>query len=365
MTRSEILAHRLHNHHLTGLRFSTSRFSTPSEVVGHLGALQAQDYAWGLWSVGVRLPGGAAEAVERAIEDRRIVRTWPMRGTLHLVAAGDVRWMLDLMAARVIAGRAGMFRRIGLTDDLVARSRGALRGALAGGRRLPRPAVARLLQSEGIPAGPNVCVVLIAHLCMEGLLCTGPRAGSDNSYVLLDEWCPPGPRLSRPAAVAEAVRRYFTSHGPATVKDFVGWSGLTVADARSGIAAAGDGLETVTDEDSKTYWMARGSSPPLAEPTAFLLPAFDEYVLGYKERDVAIDPDHSPKIVPGRNGVFLPTVVVDGRIEGTWKREQSGKKVIVTVTRFGPISKVHAEILRAEAECYGAFVGAPLELRMD
>jgi hypothetical protein len=354
--------HSIIPHRPFSQQIAATCFTRPGEIVAWLGAMQAQDYLGTLWAVGLRLPGSTEHSVEQALNDRTIVRTWPMRGTLHIVAAADVRWMLDLLTPRRLAQSAGRRKQLGIDEATLAHSRQVCQEALQGGKQLARPAMFTLLQSHGIATTGQRGIHILGHLAQEGLLCLGARAGKQFTFTLLDEWAPQARQLDRDVAWAELARRYFTSHGPATVQDFAWWTGQTLGDARRGLDAAASHL--VSDQiDGKIYWMApsEDSHGELAL-AVYLLPGFDEYMLGYKDRSAILTAEYAPKIHPGANGVLNATLVVDGRIQGVWRRTLKKNSVLVSISPFGalPASQKHAAA--AAAERYARFLGLSLEL---
>ncbi len=354
--------HSIYAPRLLNQQIAATRFSRPEEIVAWLGAMQAQDYLGTLWAVGLRLPGGTETVVEQALNGRTIVRTWPMRGTLHIVAATDVRWMLDLLAPRRLAQSAGRRRQLDIDEATLARSREVCREALQGGKQLARPAMFALLQSHGIATTGQRGIHILSHLAQEGLLCLGARAGKQFTFTLLDEWAPQVTPLERDAAWAELARRYFTSHGPATVHDFAWWTGQTLGDARRALAAGGAHL-VQAQIDGKTYWMA----PPAVareDPTSglYLLPGFDEYMLGYQDRSAILAAEHAPKIHPGANGMLNATLIVDGQIQGVWRRMLRKKSVLVTISPFTRLGASRKEDVAVAAERYAGFLGLALEL---
>jgi hypothetical protein len=203
------------------------------------------------------------------------------------------------------------------------------------------------------------------RMAQEGLLCFGPVQGKQQTFVLLEEWVPAARALERDEALAELARRYFTGHGPATLQDFVWWSGMKISDARAGLKLAASQLaqETV---DGQVYWMPR-DMPAVhpVSPTAYLLPGFDEYMLGYTDRSAALHPRHHPQIHPGGNGMFSSTLVIDGQVVGTWKRTLKKKAVIITASPFTPLSRAEKRAVTAAAQPYGRFLGLPVELSAD
>jgi hypothetical protein len=218
----------------------------------------------------------------------------------------------------------------------------------------------RVLEEAGIGTENQRGYHILWYVAQSGLICLGPMQGKQQTFVLLDEWVPNPRRLSREESLAELAGRYFASHGPATVHDFAWWSGLTVTEARAGLEAATPGLVSETI-DGKEYWTATDAPRRTAhdEPGVELLPGFDEYLLGYKDRNAVLSAEHAPRIVPGRNGVFRPIIVVDGRVVGTWKRSLKKDSVHVTLRPFTSLGDLEERAIEA-AERYSVFVGLPL-----
>ena len=213
----------------------------PAVIVGRLGACQAQDYAGGLWSVGLRMKNPSKQAVEQAIADRQIVRTWPMRGTLHFVAAEDIHWMLCVLAARATtAARGRRINQLGLTDAIVDEAETVLRTELQGGKSILRNDVAPLLAAKvkGIKIDNQQTQHLMRNFGERGVICFGQHVGKQPTFVLLDEWVKPSARKTPKDPLKELALRYFTSHGPATLKDFAGWGFIAMTDARKGLELA-------------------------------------------------------------------------------------------------------------------------------
>ena len=342
MARLDIVRERLRNQ-LVG----HGRFDEPGEVVRWLGAVQAQDYPAALWAVGLRAPGATAATVERAVAERAIVRTWPMRGTLHFVSPGDVRWMLELLTPRIVARSAGRHRQLELDDAAFSRSRKAVERSLQGGRRLSRTAVYRVLEAAGVSTAGQRGLHILGWLAQKGVLCFAAREGKQQTFALLDEWVPAARRLDRDEALAELALRYFTSHGPATLHDFAWWSGLTLGDARAGLESAAPRLVR-EDVDAQTYWFPEPAKAKPRSPEAHLLPVYDEYLVGYKDRTAALDPLYAER---AGNGIFRPVVVVDGRVAGTWTRA-----TVAEPSLFTPPSRAETRAVAAAAERYATFV---------
>ena len=209
--------------------------NSPQQVVRALGGIQAQDFRSALWAIGLRLPDAVRPDVEQACTDASIVRTWAMRGTLHFISSADVRWMIALLAPGVIAASAHRRRQLEIDSTTLARSRDVLTGALSHRRVLARDEAMRLLEGAGIQTTGQRGIHILRHLALEGTLCQTAFEGTQATFVLLDEWVPKSEAMSRDAALAELAHRYFASHGPATLRDFGWWAGLSVADAKAGL----------------------------------------------------------------------------------------------------------------------------------
>jgi len=334
----------------------------PGDVVKRLGAIQAQDYLGVLWAIGLRTKAATEQTIEQAISDGKIIRTWPMRGTLHFVAPEDVRWMLALLTPRIIANAAHRHRQLELDATTFARSETLFANALQGGKQLTRPEMMNVLEQDGISTDGQRGYHILWRAAQSGLICFGPRQGKQDTFVLLDEWLPANKTLSQEEALAELANRYFTGHGPATIQDFMWWSGLTAADARAGLEMVKAQLAYEEFED-QTYWLSPSLSSPKSDlPAVYLLPPFDEYLLGYRDRGAVLDPAHAGKVVPGGNGMFKPLIVIDGRVVGTWKRTLRKTKVLVSFGPFEPLSPTQMEAIVAAAEPYGKFLGLPVEI---
>jgi hypothetical protein len=336
----------------------TRPLGDPAAVVRWMGAIQAQDYLGALWAVGARTTDGHERGVAQALAAGRIVRTWPMRGTIHLVAPEDVRWMLGLLTPRVVQRTQGRLRQLGLDGPTLAASERVLTSALEGGKQLTRQALFTLLESAGIATTGQRGIHILGQLAMAGLLCFGAHAGKQPTFTLLDEWVAPAPALARDEALAALALRYFTSHGPATLDDFCWWSGLTVADAKAGIGLVAGALATV-ELDGRRYYYDEAVAAD-TNRKLFLLPPFDEFLIAYRERGASLDPAHSGRVVPGANGIFHPIVVVDGRVVGTWRRTLRARRVELDVSPFEPWQEP-PEGLPAAAEAYGRFLGLRVE----
>ncbi|MDQ2774557.1 MAG: winged helix DNA-binding domain-containing protein [Acidobacteriota bacterium] len=352
MAQNNLASYRLVNQQI-----SCARSKNAGDVVAALGAVQAQDYTSALWAIGLRLPDATETSVELAISERKIIRTWAMRGTLHFIAAEDIRWMLELLGPRTIAKSARRFQQLELGEKVFSRTRKLFIRALEGNRQLTRAAMMGLLESAGISTTQQRGYHILWRLAQEGLICFGARQGKQQTFALLEEWAPSSNSLEREVALGELARRYFFGHGPATLQDFVWWTGLTISEAKIGLSnVCLQLLQQVVDGVS--FWMPQ--EPQIlnsARGAAYLLPGFDEYLLGYKDRSAVLEPRHSRKIVPGGNGMFLPTIVIEGRVVGTWKRVLKKHEAAITFVPFEPLRDAEQSAVATAAQRYRRFLG--------
>ena len=340
---------------LVSQQIARPQFTTPAEIVRWMGAVQAQDPLGARWALGLRLPSAVESDVEEAVAARTIVRTWPMRGTLHYVPAADVRWMLRLLTPRVIARSAGRYRELGLDTVVFRRAAKVLTRALKG-RALTRAEAYAALQQGGVSPAGQRGIHILGHLAQQGLVCFGSRKGKQPTFVLLEEWLPPSRDLSREEALATLAERYFASHGPATAHDFAWWTGLLLKDAQAAIAAAGSKVVGEPHEGRVLFSSSEARpSRGARRAMAVLLPAWDEYVVAYKDRVAALDP---PASATDRvYAIGLSLVVIDGRVRGAWRRSLARATVRVSVTSWNPVTRDERRAVEAAAERYGRFLG--------
>ncbi len=350
MTPADIASLRLYAQHI-----AQADFTSAEQVVSWMGAMQAQDYAGALWSIALRTPNLTQADVEQAIVDRKIVRSWPMRGTLHFMSARDAKWMVNLLAPRVIVATKSRYKQLEIDEPLLLKAKRVFENNLSGGRCLTRSAMVAKLDEAGIATVNQRGYHLINHFAQMGLICFGPHEGKQPTFVLMDEWIPDSPSYPREEALKKLASRFFTSHGPASIRDFAGWANITLTDARMALAATEHTLDHENVADV-TYWFDPNLRDIKPQRSTFLLPGFDEFMLGYKDRGAALAAVHSQKIVPGNNGVFLPTIVVNGRVDGTWKRTHRAKDTKIELLPFESLSESTIDSLKKNAARYGAFL---------
>ncbi|MFJ3036077.1 winged helix DNA-binding domain-containing protein [Curtobacterium pusillum] len=329
----------------------------PAAAVERMTAVQGQDLGQVLWAIGVRSPGSTRDDVRAAFDRGELVRSWPMRGTLHAMRPDDLRLLLSLTAERTIRAIARRAAELGIDDAVLATARDATVDALSGGRSLVRDDLFTAYRAAGIdPTGGRGYHVLL-RLAQEGLVAWGPTARVGQGLVLLDDWAPATTDLpDRDEALRRVLVGYLRGRGPANEADAASWTKLPLGDVRRARAAAGDTVEDLGDG-----LFALADRPVTGGiPTAHLLPGFDEYLLGYADRSAQLDPVHADRVVPGGNGIFLPMAVLRGRVVGAWTRTERSRDVRVALTPFEPLDAAAVRALDAAARRYARFLAAPV-----
>ncbi len=346
---------------------STGSASRVADIVRDVGGIQAQEAPAAALSVRVRGAGLTAADVERALVDERsIVRTWAQRGTLHLLHAEDICWLLPLLGP--VFNKPSQRRlELGLDEDTGARGVRAIRDLLASQGPQTRAELAEQLSVQGIPTAGQAIAHLVHWAALEGVICLGPNRGSKPTYVLLDDWIDRGRPMAREAALAELAYRYLAAYGPARLDDLVVWSGLPVRDARVGWERVSDQLLEV-EIDGRAAWILKARAgwldePPASPPVVRLLPRFDTYLLGYRSRDLAVPPEHAKYIHPG-GGLVHRTILANGRAVGTWQIVRKRESLEVVVEPFDALAADLLPGVEAEVEDVGHFFGLPSRMRI-
>jgi hypothetical protein len=342
------------------LRLQNQRITRPGprgaeKVVAWFGAVQAQEYGPAKWGLGLRSPPGTTDAaIERAIDRGRILRTHVLRPTWHFVTPADIRWMLELTAPRVHRIMSSYDRRLGLDADVMTRAAGVFERALGDHGCLTRREVGAHLQRAGLPSGSMALAHMAMYAELEGLICSGPRRAKQSTYALVAERAPSAARLQRDEALAKLTRRYLRSHGPATIRDFVWWSGLKAADAKRGLEMIGARQREV---DGLKYWTV-GHDPrstPRSKGLLHLLPIYDEYLVAYRDHRVVPRPAYAL-------GNFQHALVVGGQVAGTWRLVARAKGLAMDVRTLSRLTAAQRRGLAQAAARYRRFLGVPVSL---
>ncbi|WP_353721287.1 winged helix DNA-binding domain-containing protein [Dyadobacter sp. 676] len=350
MTLSDIAAVRLANQQVLD-----TRFTDPAGLVAWMGAVQAQDFAMAKWALGLRLKKATDDSVEEAIDAGGIIRTHVMRPTWHFVATGDIRWMMELTAPHIVKLAGTMYRQLKLdrsvfnmTNDLIGR-------LLADGQELTREEIIAEVNKAGIETDNLRATHIVFQAELDKVICNGARRGKKFTYALFDKKVPSAPALPREQGLAALAKRYFTSHGPATIQDFVWWTGLPVADARLGFEAVRGEFETAK-VGGREYIFAGFGEVPKMPSRAMLLPPYDELTVGYADRSVAMDAAVARNPDSG-NGIFKPVVMVKGKIVGAWRRTEKKDSVNIEITPLAQMPAAAEKSLLVAGAAYARFIG--------
>jgi hypothetical protein len=353
----DICGQRLANQHLT-----RQTLEKPSEIVRLLGAVQAQDYAGAKWGVAQRTRNATDAVIEKELDEGTILRTHVLRPTWHFVAAADIRWMLALTGPRVKRVLSSYDPKLGIDEEVIRKSQKILTKALKGGKHLTRAELAQVMERAGIRTdGTQRLAHIVMHAEQDALICSGPRRGKQFTYGLLEERAPQAKVLRGDEALSELAKRYFNTRGPATVDDFAWWSGLTKAAARRGIEAAGSEIEHETIA-GREHWLPKPARVKRKSPFAHLLPNYDEYFIGHKDRSAIGSVLKASGW--GGNVSFLGghILTVNGQIVGGWSRVQKGETNSVELKLLMKLRDEERRAVAAEVRRFGAFLGLLVEL---
>ncbi|HET7119301.1 MAG TPA: winged helix DNA-binding domain-containing protein [Hanamia sp.] len=349
------------NLRLISQQITNSKFKSPKEIVGWMGAIQAQDFNMAKWAIGLRSNKATENDIDAAINAGEIIRTHVLRPTWHFVSADDIYWMLDLSAPGIRSSMNGRNRQLELTDKIFKKSFKIMEKVLKDENHLTRKELVSEINKAKIATDDNRASHILMNAELEGIICSGKMKGKQTTYALLNERIQPPKSLKKEEALGKLVKKYFESHGPATLHDFVWWSGLSVTEAKSA-------METIKNNfisekiNSQEYWFPNSFSiPKKYARSLYLIPAFDEFLISYKDRTAAIVREHHGKAF-SNNGIFWPTIVVNGQVKGLWKREIKKDTLIIETNFFDPKSKVLRNDLKKEADRFGSFLNHKIKM---
>jgi hypothetical protein len=355
---SDLVPARLRAQRLTGAPFGSA-----VEAVRHFGAVQSQDYPAAKWALGMRLRSAVDADIDRAYDEGAILRTHVLRPTWHFVAPEDIRWMLAVSGPKIRRSLGSRYAELGLDGRTISRAHAVFEKALAGGRSMTRVELGRQLADARVSPEGQRLPHLLSSAELTALLTSGPRKGNQLSYALLEERAPKARVLDRDEAIGELTRRYFTSHGPAQLRDFVWWSGLTQVEGRRGISMAGDALERV-EVDGVAYWLdAQLPRSRPGKPPAFLLPNFDEYTVGYTDRSAMLHPARPfrPELF-AFSSLLANVVVIDGQVCAAWRRLSTGGAIGIEMRPLAALSAAEHGLVEQAAKRYSRFLGRVVKL---
>jgi hypothetical protein len=346
---------------LINQQIAESTFSSAKELVRWMGAMQAQDFAMAKWAVGLRVPGSTEQSVNDAIDNGEILRTHLLRPTWHLVTPEDIGWMLSLTAKRIKSAMSSNDKRLGLDEDIFSKTNSIIEKSLSNGQHLTRDELISQIEAVNIQTNDNRPSHMFMRAELEGIICSGKSKAGKQTFALLSERAPKTKTLHRDEALAKLAQMYFISHGPATLNDFIWWSGLSTSDSRHALEMVKSSLisETIAAE---MYWIpATTSYNKNVRDSIYALPAFDEFLISYKDRTAALPFENKDHAV-SNNGIFKPVIIRNGQVIGIWKRTFSKNTVIIESSFFHQ-TKVAAKELYKAFLPFGNFLGKEIEMR--
>ncbi len=351
MNSEEIIRKRLACHQLTD-----QYLSDPGQLLHHLLGIQAQDYHGSKWAMGTRLVDCKESDIDRSVQEKKIIRGWFMRGTLHFINAEDVHWLLDLLGPKLLSSGTGRNRQLGLSDAILDRSKLILSSALKGKKELTRNELSEILKESGIDTGEQRLYHILQHAALEKIIIFGTRKRNEFTFTLLDDWISMRKKKDRDAALTEMAKRYFTTRGPSTIADFAWWSGLALTECRRATELAGT---TIQEEfiNGQHYFSIRRNNPDrIISDRIHLIPPFDEYVIAYKDRtDILVA--NLKRSVISSNGIFYPVILQNGKVIGTWKRKLNKDQLTISTGLFISKNKMNKKDILQAAENYARFLG--------
>lgn len=356
MTFNDISNIRLANQQVT-----KSGFNKVKDLAGWMCAIQAQDYQMAKWAIGLRINGVSEKTVNEAIDKGEILRTHLLRPTWHFVSSDDIHWLLELTAPHIRSTMKSRNKSLELTDTILNKSVLLITDALQGGKHLTREEMIWILEKSGIATKDNRGSHILSEAELGGIICSGESKGNKQTYALLNERVKENKRLSREDALKKIAGKYFSSHGPATLKDFVWWSGLPVKDARNALEMAKPHLSEERIDSSAYYYKESSWFP---EKTVFLLPAYDEFIISYKDRTASLSSlDHSKAV--SINSLFRPMIVINGRVSGLWRRTIIKETLLIETLLFKNQDKQIRNLIENEAGALGTFLNRKVEVKIS
>lgn len=346
------------NKRLQNQQISTSKFTAVKELVAYMGSMQAQDFGMAKWAVGLRASGCTDAIIEKAIADGEIIRTHVLRPTWHFVSADDVRWMMDLTSPRIKMLMAGNNRKIGLDHAIFHKSNRLLEKAFLTTDFLSRTEVAQHLTDGGIILGENRLSHILENAEQDQVICSGKVHNRKPTYALMDKHIKPAVKKVKEEALAELARRYFTSHGPATLHDFSWWSGLSLSEVR--LAWELVKADFMTEKMGEQIYHFSKEQDLVATVTEaecnYFLPAFDEFLVGYANRNASLHLKHTSKTIT-KNGMFFPTIIVNGQVTGLWKKTMVKGVAGIEPSYFYKKDALGKRVVKTASKQYAEFLG--------
>jgi len=358
MTSPEITLIRLENQ-----KISNPEHSEAQQIVSWMGAMQAQDYPMSKWAIGLRLSDPSEQKIESAIDRGDILRIHVLRPTWHFISSDDIYWMLELSSPKIISSLRSRHKVLELSEDVLKKTRDIIVKKLSGGNSLTREELAAEFNKIKIRTDENRLSHILFCAELFGIVCSGPVKGKKLTYSLLHERVPVKRELNRNEALAELAKRYFSSRWPATIEDFIWWSNLSVKDAREAVHSIRTDFISDHSVSGNYILPASFSGRKINKDSVRLLPAYDEFLISYSDRSSSLSSVNNKKTV-SNNGIFYPTIVINGQVEGLWKRTIIKDKVEIYPNFFRPVSDRFSKSIKKMADLYGKFLNKEALLRI-
>lgn len=360
MDSKEIAALRLKNQQL-----ASTDFKTPKELTRWMGAIQAQDYNQAKWAIGIRMPHLTEVQIEDAFNKGEIIRTHLMRPTWHFVSADDIYWMLELTSPQIKSVLNSRHRELGITELLVNKSYLVIEEAINSSEQqaLTREELLTKLDQAGIPTDLQRASHFMLRAEIDGIICSGPLKGNKQTYALLSKRVARKITMTKEEALTKLAHSYFLSHGPATLPDFIWWSGLPAQSARQALESIKNDFQSVRLA-TETYWFSKAAMlDGKPSGSVYLLPAYDEFLISYKDRSASITAEDHKKAISS-NGIFRPVVLVNGQISGLWKKEVKKDRIIIRTEYFRPHNPTEEQLITGAAGTFGNFAGKKVAIQL-
>jgi len=349
------------NTRLISQQIAGTKFKSAKEIVSWMGAMQSQDLNMAKWAIGIRLNKVTEKSIDTAINSGEIMRTHLLRPTWHFVSADDIYWMLELTAPRIKSFMKSSNKLLELTDKILTKSNLIIEKALSGSKHLTRKELIFEINKAKIATDNNRSGHILLNAEMEGIICNGKMNEKQTTYALLNERIKKPKALHKEESLYKLANKYFESHCPAAFLDFVWWSGLSVTDAKHAMQLIKDNF--ISEKiNSREYWFPNSFSiPKKYKESLYLLPAFDDFLISYKDRSAAIIQEHQKKTF-SNNGIFWPVIIANGHAVGIWKRELKKDKIIVQANFFEEKNKAAEYLIKKASEKLGYFLNHKIEI---
>jgi hypothetical protein len=348
------------NLRLINQQLATRKYQNVRDIANWMGAIQAQDFPMSKWAVGQRLNGAADNLIQKAFDNGEILRTHLLRPTLHLVSAENIRWLLNLTAPEIRKRSKTRHTELGLTESLLKKSNRIIKDSLKGENHLNREELVSILAKAGIPVNAQRAYHILVVSELDGITCSGRMKNGKQTFALLDERVPQTDDLTKEQSLGRVTGIYFSSRGPATLQDFIWWSGLSATDAKNALEIVKPGL--ISEKNgSEIYWFQNSQAyPGNIDESVLLLPAFDEFLICYRDRTASVPVKYHKKTISS-NGIFWPVIVINGQVRGLWRRTLKKDKVTVEIRLFEPVNKTIINKISKQIELFGLFLNKKTE----